>query len=93
MLDVRHAQVELEATLEFFAILVRPQPLQALPQLTLDNGCEQLVLGREVTIERPATQTDGLHQTIDTYRGKTRLLGRHRAALQQFLSGFQLVTG
>lgn len=71
-LDMRHAQVVLEAALKPHPTLltIGTQTLKALAQFPFDNRTEQLILGRKVAVERPAAQPDRFHQAIDPYGRK-----------------------
>src|SRR5690606_6720434 len=90
---MRHAQVYLQTALQPLSRCAIAEPLQAVFQLALDNIREQLVLGCEVAVEGPASQPDGLHQTIYAGIGEASALGQGGAAAEQFFTGQSLVFG
>jgi hypothetical protein len=69
------------------------QTRDAVAQLALDDRTKQVVLGREMAVERPTGQADRPHQRIHAGSGKAALLGDGATAFDQLLAGFGLVTG
>ncbi|MNP32418.1 hypothetical protein D3C76_1255970 [compost metagenome] len=91
-----HAEVTRQTALQLVAaeaIASGDMADQALRQLALDDGGEEVVLRREVAVEGAAGEADGLHQSVDPSGGETAALGNGAAAFQQLLPGFFLVSG
>src|SRR5690606_24051981 len=95
MLDVGHAQVDVQAALHpgaWSLLLGRlAQALKTLAEFTLDDRGKQLGLGRKVAVERAAAQADGLQQAVDTGGGEAPAFGDGTAAAKQLLAGLRLV--